>query len=198
MNTLNRHDRRRFLKLITTGSASAALLAAVGACSNTPTQPSVWIAGLQSILTMTSAILPQFVSAGLSGANLATAQQIVAEMQQALSTINATSTTVQGQSVLTQIEGYINALAPLLLPFVSLIPGGSYIGLIVAALPAIEAAINFISSLTQQAQQLTPPPLPAAARMRARLGGTQQVAQEYMALLVLEANRRRGHRLHYR
>ncbi len=192
---------RRHLMLLAGGAAVAPLVG----CASVNSQVPSWVAALEAIATEAGSILPQLEAAGLSGADAAKAQQIVAEIQSALKVINIASSETQGQSALATVEGYINALAPLALPFVSLIPGGTVVGLIVAALPAIELALNFIVSLlTPQAKELaaSAPKLPAKARFKGRLRGryavTQtQIAQQYLILLEARAAKSR-YRLRFR
>ena len=127
----------------------------------------------------------------------ATATQIstyITAIEQAVSAVGGSITQTQGQSVLDQIESAINAIAPLVLPFVSAIPGGSYIGLIVAALPALETAVGFlVSALTPAAVQVaqTAPPLPASATFGAI---NLPVSQQYLNLLISKA--KASHRFH--
>lgn len=153
------------------GAAPCALLAlsgcgTTGGTTNINSQVPIWVAALQAIGTEITSVLPQLQSFGLTGSALANAQAIVAKIETVLSGIGSASTATQGQSTVATIEGYINTLAPIILPFVSAVPGGSIIGMIVAALPAIETAVNIlITYLTPQAQQVaaTAPPPPAGA-----------------------------------
>jgi hypothetical protein len=184
-------SRRRFLLL-----GAAALALPVFGCATTPNTTPAWVAALQAIATEASSILPQLAAVGLSGAALASAQTIVKEIQAALSAIGVASTVSQGQAVLQQVETYINALAPLVLPFVAAVPGGTIIGLVVAALPAVETALNFVASLlTPVAQQLaaSAPPLPASAGF-----GAPSASQQYMNLLILRGQATRARRLRFR
>jgi hypothetical protein len=184
-------SRRRFLLL-----GAAALALPVFGCATTPNTTPAWVAALQAIATEASSILPQLAAVGLSGAALASAQTIVKEIQAALSAIGVASTVSQGQAVLQQVETYINALAPLVLPFVAAVPGGTIIGLVVAALPAVETALNFVASLlTPVAQQLasSAPPLPASAGF-----GAPSASQQYMNLLILRGQAKRARRLRFR
>lgn len=168
-------------------TAAPGALALAGCGTTTPSTTAAWVTELQAIGTMVTQILPQLVSVGLPASTQASVATIVGEIQQALAGVNAAMSQSQGASVLATIENYINDLAPLVLPFVSLIPGGSVIGLIVAALPAIEAAINIVSSLTTQSVTLasTAPKLAASARLRG--ASTVQISQQYANLLVNRA-----------
>ena len=170
--------------------APAAVAISVAGCWPTPTPTTIptWVAGLQAIATEIALVIPELQVVGLGGNTLTSAQAIVTEIQTALAAISATSTTTQGQSVLIQVEGYINALAPLILPFVSLIPGGTTIGIIIAALPALEALVNIaVSLLSAQAASIasTAPPLPAAAKVGAAL----TPAEQYLQWLITQANK---------
>ena len=169
------------------------------ATTNINGQVPIWVAAFQAILTEAASILPQLQAVGLTGNALSNASTIISEIKAALSAINAASTASQGMNVLQTVEIYINSLAPLVLPFVSLIPGGAVIGLIVAALPAIEAALNIVVTLlTPQAQTIaqSAPVLPASARY----GGAVN-SQAYLNLLIqrasskLSAKRHRRHRV---
>lgn len=180
--------RRRALRAVLLGGAAIAL---AGCGTPTTGSVSVWVAGLQAIETEVQAILPQIASAvSIPAATLAEITSILSAITSALSAISSASSTLTGASVLAQVEGYINALAPLILPFLSAIPGGGVIGLIVAALPAIEAALNFISSLTSQALSLaSAAPALASARLRgpAAVALTPAVSQLYLNLLIARA-----------
>lgn len=192
-------SRRNFL-LASTGVAAVGT--GLGSCAIfSPTGTSEWVPPLQAIAVEITQIIPELVKVGLGGNTLNSVQQIVGEIQQVLSAITSASNQGQGQSVLAQIENYINDLAPLILPFVSLIPGGTIIGLIVAALPAIEAMLNVIvTQLTALAQSLagSAPPLPSASgRFGARFGVNSQA---YVTLLVNRAAQRSArfrHSLHH-
>lgn len=99
------------------------------------------------------------------------------------SAVGVASTAAHGQSVLITVETYINALVPVIWPAVAPFvtaanPGaGLTIGLIVAALPAIEGMLNFaidfgqtlLSGEAQKLAALAPPPVPAAGRVGAAL-----------------------------
>lgn len=157
-------------------------------CSSTTTVPT-WVAALQAIATEFNLVMPQLVTAGMSSDVAAKVQAIIAQIQQALTAINSASTQTQGQSVLTTVEGYINALTPLALPFVAAIPGGSVLGLIIAALPAIELAVNMVTSLLNpNALKVasSAPPLPAnmTAKAGATFDGSKASSQAYMDWLV--------------
>lgn len=183
-------SRRRLLVF----GAGASMFALAGCASSgtTTTTPNVsgWVTALQALAAEAGQIIPQLSQvAGFSSVE-PQVQQIVAGIQQALSGVSSAWTQSQGQSALTTVENYINDLAPIVLPFVGMIPGvgtaGSVIGLIVASLPAIEAALNVaLSALTPQATSLqqTAPPLPASARLGAA-PPSASVSQQYVNLLI--------------
>lgn len=120
-------------------------------------------AAIEAVGTEAANIMPELEKAGLSGADATTAQTVISEMESVANTVSATSTQAQGQAALTQIEDYVNALAPLVTPFLPMIPGGGTIGIIIAAIPAIEPLIDFgVSMLSAQAQALAAPPAATA------------------------------------
>lgn len=149
-------DRRALLAL----AASAPILAACPAG-----QIPLYVSAIQSLGQDALLVMPQLTAAGLSGNAASTAANIVNGITAAAGIIGATSTQAQGATALTQIELYINALAPFAASFAGLVPGGSMIGLIVAALPAIEEAVNLVVTLiTNEAKSLAATaPKPAAA-----------------------------------
>ena len=148
--------RRDFLATLAAGTALAACAGQVPVAQ--------WVAGLQAVGQEFSLVAPQLQAAGLGGSALAQAQSIIGQIIAAAGAISNASAAAQGQSTLLQIEGYINALAPLVAPFAAGVPG---LGLIVAALPAIEALLNVTSALVPATQQLVAAH-PTAARMSAQ------------------------------
>lgn len=144
--------------------AGTALLT-VAACDQFTTQVPLWVSAIQAIGQETVAIMPQLTAAGLSGDAATHATSIIAQIQTATTAITTAATAAQGQSTLVQIETYVNALAPYIAQYAALVPGGSVIGLIVAALPAIELALNLaVNILTNEAKALAQTaPKPAAA-----------------------------------
>jgi hypothetical protein len=193
---LENYTRRRLLA----GAAVVATGASLGACATNPlpnvnvtTISSLALAGLQAIGTEIVSVAPQLEKFGLSGSSLSTVQTIIADIEQILGGVNAASSAVSGQTVLAQIEGYVNTLAPIILPFVAAVPGGTIIGAIIAALPAIETAVNFlISLLSPQAQQVAATaPTPGAsvsARAKVRFGAVAPTpSQVYLEALIAAA-----------
>ena len=182
-------SRRRLLALAAGGSL-AAVLAGCGTTggTTTTTTASSWVQAFQALAAEAQLIVPELTAVGLGGNTLTSVQSIVGDIESVLSGVSTAMTQSQGQSVLAQVEGYINNLAPLVLPFVSLIPGGSVIGLIVAALPAIEALVNFgISALTPVTAQLaaSAPAPTASAKLKGSV--TAPTAQQYLNLLIQKA-----------
>jgi hypothetical protein len=140
--------------------------------------------------------MPQLTKAGLSGATVTTVSTAITAISAAGNDISAAATATQGQSTLIQIEGYVNAIAPDVLPFVSLIPGGGILALVIAALPAIEAMLNFaVSLLSAEAKTIAvaaTPPTPAptsAARMAATAPGANPTSAAALAELLRLAGR---------
>lgn len=125
--------------------------------------------GVQALSAQAQAIYQQLVSAGMrvSSGTATTVQTILTQIQNAASALTPVSTAVQGQSVLQQVESYINTLIPIAAPFLPLIPGGAggIISLIVAALPAIEAGFNMIVSFLTPATTAVAAPSPTAAAL---------------------------------
>ena len=116
-------------------------------CPSAGTQVPLFVSAIKAIGQQALLSLPQLQAAGLSGASAAKAQTIVDQIEKIAGAISDAATATDGQSTLIKIEGYINALAPIVATFASLIPGGAVIGLVVAALPAIEFAVNMTVSL---------------------------------------------------
>jgi hypothetical protein len=153
----------------------------------TPNPVPQWLAALQAIGTIGLNAIPELKSAGLVGTGAAQATTIIQNVVSAASAISASSTATQGQSVLIQIEGDANALAPIIAPFLPLIPGGGVIGLIFAALPLIEAGVNLgVSLLSPKVTAMA-----AAVPTRVPMAGTGPVppmtAQEAVNELIARA-----------
>ena len=184
-------SRRRLLTLAAGGSLAAFLAGCGttgGSTTTTTTTVSGWVQAFQALAAEAQLIVPELTAVGLGGNTLTSVQAIVGDIESVLSGVSTAMTQTQGQSVLAQVEGYINNLAPLVLPFVSLIPGGSVIGLIVAALPAIEALVNFgiseLSSVTAQLAASAPAPT-VSAKLKGSVAAP--TAQQYLNLLIQKA-----------
>lgn len=204
MNTIL--NRRRFTQLLLSSTALSLV-----DCS--AAQVASWVAGEQAVGQEFVIVEPELAAAGfnaatpipvtISGVTKTTTLAGVGTLIQQLTTaLGAASTASQGQSTLIEIETYINALTPIIWPIVSPFitaasPGAGFtIGLIVAALPALEAALNFAvdfggTILTSQAQQLAKlaPPVPAAAKF-GTVGVVQTPSEVYLNMLVERANAR--------
>lgn len=161
-----------------------------------------WVTALQAVAAEVGQILPQlqqYVSVPAATASEITAA--VSGMQQVLSGVSTSWSQAQGESALQQIETYINNIAPLVLPILTAagvsIPGGAIISLIIASLPAIEAAVGMVlsalsSTSVQVAQVAVPPSSAASARLRATFAPTpfaqlQQVSPIYLQMLEQRA-----------
>lgn len=183
-------SRRKFISM----TSVAAVAVPLAGCGILPVIPvASWVAGIQAIGTEIATLLPGLAGiAGIPASTVAQITQIITEIEQIAAGIGIASSASAGQTALQAIEALINTLAPLLLPILSLIPGGAIIGIIVAALPAIEAALGMVISL------LTPPAMALSARApsltSSRLRGSavtsRAVSQQYLMLLIAMAARR--------
>jgi hypothetical protein len=186
-------SRRRLMSLMLAAGVSMTAAACAGNNVNTTisTIAPALLAGLEAIGTEVSQILPmiQSVGANIPASTVSAIQTAITGIEAAVSGIGAASSASNGASILQTVETYINDLAAALSPFLSLIPGvGPIIGLIVAALPALEAVAGIIISLVQPvaaAFKTLAPPLPASARLKASVTGA---SQQYLNLLISKAN----------
>jgi len=124
--------------------------------------------GVAALSAQAQAIYQQLVAAGMKiGSGTATTvQTILTQIQNAAAALTPVSTAVQGQSVLQQVESYINTLIPIAQPFLAMIPGaGSILAIVVAALPAIEAGFNMVVSFLTPATTAVAAPSPTAAAL---------------------------------
>ena len=193
MNTLTRRRLIAATPMIPIGLALADC-AALGTAAGTALAPAAASAieaiGQYFVNNVLSAI--QGAGASISSSTLGTITQIVNSIGQAAAGISTATTQTQGQSTLQTIEGYVNNLAPVVAPFLSLIPGaGPILTIAFAALPAIEGLVNLGSSLltplvSQIAAAPVPSPAPAAGR---RLGAAApvRVSPNQALALVLAA-----------
>lgn len=150
----------------------------VAGCANF--KAAAWLAAIQDISQLFVTVEPELVGQGFDANSpiqvtvagvrtTTTVSGIAALVQRAVAGLGAAASASQGQSVLVTVETYINAMVPVIYPvlrpfIVAATPGGGFaIGLIVANLPAIEAALNFAvdiagnlaaTLLTPQAKQL--------------------------------------------
>src|SRR6185312_3303581 len=175
-------SRRRLLAATAIVPAAVVLAACPG-----PVAVPAFVAALQSVGQDVLLAMPQLLKAGLSGATAATVNTAINAISQVGNDVSAASTATQGQSALIQIEGYVNAIAPDVLPFLPLIPGGSIIAIVIAALPAIEAMLNFAASLlSAEAKAVAATaqvPAPAASTLR-RMGATVDPSQAALEELL--------------
>lgn len=157
------------------------------------TQVPLYVAAIEAVGQQALLALPQLIGAGLSGTAASSATTIINQISNVGKAISAAATATESQNSLIQIEGYINALAPIVASFASVIPGGAIIGLIVAALPAIEFAVNLgVTLLSPQAQQLAATAPPVAAAPTGRMGDALPTAasrsQAYLNQLIATAH----------
>ena len=158
-------NRRHFLRAarwLPIGAVVGAPL--LSGCSEFEAAAPVWVAAVEAIAKEAQLVVPQLAAVGLTGQTATNVTNIIAQIVAAAGVIGSASTQSQGTSTLTAIEIYVNDLAPLILPFLPLVPGGTIIGVIVAALPEIEVAVNFVASLlTPVAKQVAATAAPAPA-----------------------------------
>ena len=182
--------------ILTTAPAALALAGCATSGGTTTFNVSNFSAAIQAIAAEVGQIIPTIAGVtSIPAATVSEIQSIVAEIQQVAAGVGQVSTATAGQSLLTTIEGYINDLAPIVLPLLSAIPGigsvASILGIIVAALPAIEAMVGIvITDLTSTAQSLATaaPAVPTTSgKFRAAFG---QNSQYYLNLLVHRASGR--------
>lgn len=161
-------NRRQFLAL--TGAT------ALAGCAGLTTSVPIYVAAIQAIGKEAVSIMPQLESAAtaLGIAIPANAPAIVNDIISVAGGVGNAATAAQGHDALTQIETYINTLAPLAVPIITAFApsAGAALGLIVAALPAIEGLVDIIiTELTPLAQSLAQdapaPPATAAQRLGA-------------------------------
>jgi predicted small secreted protein len=170
MNSMN---RRQVIVLL----GGTTLAGCAGASGQIP----LYVAALRAVGQQALLSLPQLKTAGLSGPTADTIAKALTEISTVGQAISDAASATDGQSTLIKIEGYINAIAPLAVPFAALVPGGALIGLVVAALPAIEFAVNLtVSLLTPPAKVLAstaPKPAGAARGVIAVLTPEQALAE---------------------
>lgn len=142
--------------------SGVAVVALAGCTTAGPNPVPLWVAGIQAVAQEFTNDLPAILQAAGASGSGASIQSIIDKIVAAASAISSASTQVQGQSVLQQIEGYVNSLAPLVAPFAASVPG---LGIVIAALPAIELGLNVLTSfLSPQAKALGATVAPTARR----------------------------------
>ena len=180
---MNKISRRALL-----GATALIPAAVLAGCSN-GVVVAQYVAAIRAVGQEAVNIVPELTAAGIKVPSQVA--QYATDIVNVAGGIGSAATATQGASTLNTIEGYINALAPILVPILSAaVPGaGAAIGLIVAAIPAIEALINVaaaqIQGLTAQAQTLAKdaPTPPVSLRFGARAASAAQ-AQPYLNLLL--------------
>lgn len=159
---------RRALLRTTAFTAPAFALAACAGPGGVPVTVNVpvssWANAIQGIgQYFTQQFLPSLTGAGakIPQSTLATIERIVGGIGGAAAGVDAATTQSQGASTLQTIENYVNELAPVVGPFLALIPGaGPILSIALAALPAVEGLVNMGSTLLSPlAQQIAATPV---------------------------------------
>lgn len=151
MNTVARYVQMTRRRLLMT-TAVAGVLAG---CKGSGGAVAPYVAAIKAVGTEALTVIPELAAAGI--ALPPQVSDYLTAINRAAGAVGSAATVTEGQSVLVQIEGYVNALAPVLLPLLAAaVPGaGATLGLIVAALPAVEALVNVaVTELTPLAKQL--------------------------------------------
>lgn len=166
-------DRRRAIVLL---GGTALVAGCVGGADPTFQRA---VAALQAVAKEVVLVGPQFAALTdpSSGARLvpqSTLDQILGydrQISAAAAAIQAAHDAAQGQDILIKVELYVNALAPIIEPFVAAAanaaaPGtGLIVALVFAALPEIELLLNVaVSQLTPLVKQIAQK-APASARV---------------------------------
>lgn len=175
---------------------------AMGSCGTLPVV-GAFVGPIEAIGQQITLDAPQFQSviatvpayAGQAASLVSKVTGIDTAIQAAAAAIGAASTQSEGQSTLITIETYMNALAPIVGPplqaaAAAAFPGGGLVvGLVIAALPAIEPLVNMtVDQLTAEAKALVayaqvPAPTAEHVRMAATLGGTADAHSALAELL---------------
>lgn len=176
-------NRRHFLAL--TGTT-----AALSGCALFNQNVPLYVAAIQAIGKEAVSIMPQLQSAAtaVGGSIPASVPGYITDLINVAGGVGNAATAAQGQDALTQVETYINTLAPLVVPIITAAfpAAGAAIGLIVAALPAIEALVNItVTELTPLAKSLAKDaPTPATAMRVGAAMAPADIAQPYLDLLL--------------
>lgn len=193
-------NRRHALALL----GSTALLAGC-----TAAQVAQWVAAEQAIAQEFTIVQPELIALGYNPAQKITIDGVALDItgiagliQNVTTALSAASTVSEGQSTLIMIETYVNAMTPVIWPVVEPLivaanPGaGLTIGLIVAALPAVEGLLNFAvdfgkTFLTAEAAQLaeTAPKAATSLVFHRETGALLTPAEQALALLLARAGR---------
>lgn len=165
---MNPITRRALLRTTAFTAPAFALAACAGAGGGVPVTVNVpvssWTNAIQGIgQYFTQQFLPSLTSAGakIPASTLGTIERIVGGIGGAAAGVNAATTQSQGAGVLATIENYANELAPVVAPFLALIPGaGPILTIALAAMPAVEGLVNMGSTLLSPlAQQIATQPV---------------------------------------
>lgn len=174
--------------LLTTAPAALALAGCAG--GTTTFNVAGFAQAIQAVSDELNQVLGSLPVGSIPAATLATIEKFIGDIKTVAAGVASVTTPQAGQSLLITIEDYFNQLAPIILPLISVIPGigsaASILGIIIAAMPAIEAIVNMlITALTPAAQSLAKaaPALPATSGrfFRAAYG---QNSQGYLNLLI--------------
>jgi hypothetical protein len=194
-------SRRRTFALL----GGASLIPLLARC--TPAETAAWVAAEEAIGQEFAAVAPELAGLGVNvntsftvAGQAVTVGGVAALVSNATSALSAASADSVGQTTLVKIEAYINtmtgAIWPVIGPVVSAAspPVGFTIGLIVAAMPAIEGMLNFAvdfggTLLSADALALAKlAPQPASARFTMHPGLVPVVSpQQYLNLLLQRA-----------
>ena len=183
--------------LFTTAPAALALAGCATTGGTTTFNIGAFAQAIQAVSDELGAVLSALPTGSIAAGTLATIQTIIGDIKTVASGVGSVTTPAAGTSLLTTIEGYLNQLAPIILPLLSVIPGigpaMGILGIIVAALPAIEALVGMVTALFPTTQTLAasaPPVTTASGRYRATFGVNSQA---YLNLLIHRAAARHRH-----
>lgn len=180
--------------LFTTAPAALALAGCATSGGTTTFNVAAFAQAIQAVSDELGAVLSALPTGTIAASTLSTIHTIIASIQTVATGVSSVVTPAAGANLLTTIEGYINELAPIVLPLLSAIPGigpaAGILGIVVAALPAIEAMVGMVTALFPQTQTLASaaPAVPTTSgRLRAGFGTNSQY---YLNLLVHRASGR--------
>ena len=132
--------------------------------------------------------LPSLTGSGVPISNnvLGTISKIITGISGVANAVGTASSATTG-SVLATIEGYVNQLAPVVQPYLSMIPGfGSIAAIAFMALPAIEGLVNMGATLLSPlVQQIAAAPVPAGPTA----AGVALTPQQALQLLLQKTGR---------
>jgi len=175
--------------LFTTAPAALALAGCATTNGVTTFNVAAFAQAIQAISDQVGQFVAELPAGTIAASTLKVIQTIVGDIQTVAAGVAGVTTPAAGQSLLTTIEGYLNQLAPILLPLISAIPGigaaASIIGIIVAALPEIEAIVGMVTALIPQAQTLASAAPPISSGKYRAVFGSNSAA--YLNLLIHRA-----------